>query len=98
VRFPDTTRLDVEKIVGDESRLVAGEHDRNAQTVRANHIVISPRGVEAYPVNLRYAWPAELDLMATLAGLRLTSRVADWTGSPFINTSPAHVSTWHKAA
>ena len=29
----------------------------------------------------RYPWPAEMDLMAQLAGMSLVSRVADWSGS-----------------
>ncbi|NEC47024.1 class I SAM-dependent methyltransferase [Actinospica acidiphila] len=44
----------------------------------------------------RYAWPAELDLMARIAGLRLERRVADWDGSPFTQDSPKHVSVWRK--
>lgn len=44
----------------------------------------------------RYAWPAELDLMARVAGLRLERRVADWDGSPFTQDSPKHVSVWRK--
>ncbi|MET9317711.1 GNAT family N-acetyltransferase [Kribbella sp. NPDC003505] len=42
----------------------------------------------------RYIWPAELDLMAQLAGFTLESRHADWTGSPFTATSPSHVSVY----
>ncbi|MDT3438239.1 MULTISPECIES: class I SAM-dependent methyltransferase [unclassified Pseudofrankia] len=96
--YTNGSRFNVEAIVGDESKLVAAVHDRNSQTVRGNHIVISRRGVETYPVNLRYAWPAELDLMAALAGLTLTSRHADWSAAPFTNASTAHVSVWHKPA
>ncbi|MFG3196943.1 class I SAM-dependent DNA methyltransferase [Streptomyces sp. NPDC048208] len=44
----------------------------------------------------RYAWPAELDLMAHIAGLRLERRVADWTGAPFTDASTKHVSVWRK--
>ncbi|MBO7936810.1 class I SAM-dependent methyltransferase [Streptomyces sp. S9] len=44
----------------------------------------------------RYAWPAELDLMAKIAGLRLERRVADWDGSPFTQDSPQHISVWRK--
>jgi SAM-dependent methyltransferase len=43
----------------------------------------------------RYIWPAELDLMAQLAGFTLESRHADWTGTEFTATSPSHVSTYH---
>ncbi|MFI9470154.1 class I SAM-dependent DNA methyltransferase [Streptomyces sp. NPDC052492] len=46
----------------------------------------------------RYAWPAELDLMARIAGLGLERRVADWDGSPFAQDSPKHVSVWRKPA
>ncbi|MEU9143944.1 class I SAM-dependent methyltransferase [Streptomyces sp. NPDC048349] len=46
----------------------------------------------------RYAWPAELDLMARIAGLELERRVADWDGSPFTQDSAKHVSVWRKPA
>jgi len=46
----------------------------------------------------RYAWPAELDLMARLAGLRLRERFADWDRSPFTSSSTKHVSVWEKPA
>jgi SAM-dependent methyltransferase len=42
----------------------------------------------------RYIWPAELDLMAELAGFELESRHADWTGADFVAESPSHVSTY----
>ena len=44
----------------------------------------------------RYVWPAELDLMARLAGFRLRDRRADWTGAPFTANSPEHVSVYEK--
>ena len=44
----------------------------------------------------RYAWPAELDLMARLAGLELERRVADWSGEPFTENSAKHISVWRK--
>ena len=46
----------------------------------------------------RYAWPAELDLMAEMAGLRLRDRWADWTREPFTSESTSHVSVWEKPA
>ena len=42
----------------------------------------------------RYIWPAELDLMARLAGFELESRHADWLGSQFTAESPSHVSVY----
>lgn len=44
----------------------------------------------------RYAWPAELDLMARIAGLELERRVADWDGTPFTQGSRKHISVWRK--
>lgn len=44
----------------------------------------------------RYAWPAELDLMARIAGLELERRVADWHGAPFTQDSAKHISVWRK--
>jgi hypothetical protein len=44
----------------------------------------------------RYIWPAELDLMARLAGLRLEHRWADWDRSPFTASSARHVSVYAK--
>jgi SAM-dependent methyltransferase len=46
----------------------------------------------------RYAWPAELDLMARIAGLELERRVADWSGAPFTQDSTQHISVWRKPA
>lgn len=45
----------------------------------------------------RYIWPAELDLMAQLAGFELESRHADWIGSSFTADSRSHVSVYRLA-
>lgn len=42
----------------------------------------------------RYIWPAELDLMARLAGMELESRHADWSGGEFTAESGSHVSVY----
>jgi SAM-dependent methyltransferase len=42
----------------------------------------------------RYIWPAELDLMAKLAGFELEARHADWTGAEFTAESRSHVSVY----
>lgn len=49
---------------------------------------------ELYRSPHRYIWPAELDLMAQLAGFELESRHADWTGAEFTADSPSHVSVY----
>jgi SAM-dependent methyltransferase len=47
-------------------------------------------------VPFRYVWPAELDLMARIAGLTLRERWADWDRSPFTAESRSHVSVWER--
>jgi hypothetical protein len=42
----------------------------------------------------RYIWPSELDLMAQLAGFRLESRFADWSGRQFTADSSSHISVY----
>ncbi|HEX8863633.1 MAG TPA: class I SAM-dependent methyltransferase [Actinomycetes bacterium] len=42
----------------------------------------------------RYIWPAELDLMAQLAGFELETRHADWGGAEFTAESRSHVSVY----
>ena len=49
-------------------------------------------------IPFRYAWPAELDLMARIAGMTLRERWADWDRSAFSADSPKHVSVWRKDA
>jgi SAM-dependent methyltransferase len=51
-------------------------------------------GVRLLPANHRYAWPAELDLMAQLAGLVREARWADWAGTRFGDESRAHVTVY----
>jgi SAM-dependent methyltransferase len=46
----------------------------------------------------RYVWPAELDLMARIAGLRLRHRWSDWRATPFVGDAEAvdHVVVYEK--
>jgi SAM-dependent methyltransferase len=46
----------------------------------------------------RYIWPAELDLMARLAGLRRRDRWAGWDRSPFTTESVSQVVVYEKPA
>jgi SAM-dependent methyltransferase len=49
---------------------------------------------DAWP--FRYVWPAELDLMARIAAMRLRERWGDWSREPFTAESTKHVSVWEK--
>ena len=44
----------------------------------------------------RYAWPAELDLMAEIAGLTFVERWGGWDRSPFTSESTKHISVWQR--
>jgi SAM-dependent methyltransferase len=48
-------------------------------------------------VPFRYVWPAELDVMARIAGLTLRERWAEWDRSPYTSESRKHVSVWERA-
>ncbi|MER6624584.1 class I SAM-dependent methyltransferase [Streptomyces sp. NPDC000931] len=52
------------------------------------------RQAELFRSPHRYIWPAELDLMAQLAGFELESRHADWDGAKFTAESRSHVSVY----
>ncbi|HZD00582.1 MAG TPA: class I SAM-dependent methyltransferase [Actinomycetes bacterium] len=82
----------------DEVHLDASMHDPVEQRVRSQHVVLDERGIRFYPVQIRYAWPAELDLMARLVGLRLTERWSGWRGERFTADSPRHISVYRKPA
>ena len=58
--------------------------------------IISQSGIRLYPVQLRYAWPSELDLMGRIAGLRLRERLAGWQREPFTAMSAKHVSVFER--
>jgi len=45
----------------------------------------------------RYVWPAELDLMARIAGMSVVDRWSDWDRGPFTSDSTSHVSVWQKS-
>ncbi len=68
------------------------------QQMRTTKVYVDQRGARVFPANHRYAWPAELDLMARLAGLRLDQRWSSWDRTPFTDTSTTHVSVWRKVA
>jgi SAM-dependent methyltransferase len=71
-------------------------YDVVTQRFSSQHYVFTEDGVQAFPVELRYAWPSELDLMARLAGLTLQNRWAGWLREPFTSLSRAHVSVYEK--
>jgi SAM-dependent methyltransferase len=83
-----------EAIGVDEVRLDLLRNDPSTQVLAENHVTISASGIRFNPVVQRYAWPAELDLMARIAGLRLHERWGGWNREPFTKRSDLHVSVW----
>ena len=80
----------------DTMSIETAELDPVAQMMRTTQAVFSNGSVRLYPANHRYAWPAELDLMAQLAGLGSEHRWSDWARSPFTAESRAHVSVYRR--
>jgi SAM-dependent methyltransferase len=70
--------------------------DVATQRYANHHYYVNDGQIEMSPVEFRYVWPSELDLMARIAGMRLESRWAGWQREPFTDTSPSHVSVWQK--
>jgi hypothetical protein len=71
-------------------------YDVVTQRLSGRHYNFVDGRVEPNPIEMRYAWPAELDLMARLAGMRLEHRWANWHREPFTALSPSHVSVYEK--
>jgi SAM-dependent methyltransferase len=88
--------VDAEAIAVDEVRLDVGRHDPVSQILDESHVSLSRDGVKVFPIVCRYSWPSELDLMARIAGLRLTQRWAGWNCEPLTSTSQRHVSVYSR--
>jgi SAM-dependent methyltransferase len=102
----------VEVVVPDLRRLPPGERfvvfDLDAEHWGIDEYEVATQGLVSHHLGLRdgqlvrsstpfrYVWPAELDLMAELAGLRLRDRWSTWRRDPFTSESRQHVSVWEK--
>ena len=74
------------------------EYDVANQGLISHHFNVVDGKVEYGAWPFRYVWPAELDLMAELAGLRLRERWGGWQREPFTSDSRKHISVWEKPA
>ncbi|MEV5429026.1 class I SAM-dependent methyltransferase [Streptomyces sp. NPDC052701] len=73
-------------------------YDTATQAMSSHYVTIVDGRAEYRAIPFRYVWPAELDLMARLAGLRLRDRWEGWSRAPFTGESVRHVSVWEKPA
>lgn len=64
------------------------------QRMTTTRLAFTAAGVRLLPANHRYVWPAEVDLMARLAGMRLEARWEDWDRRPFTDASTAYVAVY----
>ncbi|MFJ2830755.1 class I SAM-dependent DNA methyltransferase [Streptomyces sp. NPDC087263] len=102
VMIPDLRKLPAGQTVVpfhvSPTRWAFDAYDVATQEMSSNYVeVVDGRG-EYHSIPFRYVWPAELDLMAQLAGLRLSERWDGWTREPFTGESGRHVSIWEKPA
>ncbi len=87
-----------EHVAGQAVRLDVARYDPVTQHLDENHITFDQTGIHFGPIACRLITPAEMDLMARLAGLRLRDRSGGWHGEAFSGASTMHVSVYEKAA
>jgi hypothetical protein len=101
VGIPDLRRLppgqDTVPFQVSPTRWAFDRYDVATQAMSSNYVTVQDGRGEYRSIPFRYVWPAELDLMAQLAGLRLRDRWDGWTGEPFTSESRQHISLWEKA-
>jgi SAM-dependent methyltransferase len=72
------------------------EYDVANQGLVSHHFALVDGRFELDSMPFRFVWPAELDLMAELAGMRLRERWSGWKREPFTSENDKHVSVWEK--
>jgi SAM-dependent methyltransferase len=101
-RVPELQRLPLGQTVlpwrADPDALSFYVYDVVAQRLSGRHYYLEDGRMQPSPIEMRYVWPSELDLMARLAGMRLEHRWGGWGGEPFTHLSPSHVSVYLKPA
>jgi SAM-dependent methyltransferase len=75
---------------------VSYSYDTATQAMHGHYVEFTGGHGQYHTMPFRYVWPAELDLMAQLAGMRLRNRWEGWTRQPFTSQSAQHVSVWEK--
>jgi len=93
-----TNLVEARTVAVDHVILTATRHDPEAQVVECQYIEIRESGIKLRPLTIRYCPPAELDAMASAAGLELVERWSDWTGTPFADGDGTHVSVYARRA
>jgi SAM-dependent methyltransferase len=89
----DTARV----FTAESDHLGYEEYDVATQIAVSHHFWVVEGQLKTFSSPHRYAWPAELDLMARLAGMTLRERWSGWHREPFTGESRSHSSVWRKA-
>jgi SAM-dependent methyltransferase len=79
-----------------DTHLGFDEFDVANQGLISHHYSVVDGKLEPSSIPFRYVWPAELDLMARLAGMRLVERWSSWLREPYTSDSLKHISVWEK--
>ena len=95
VGVPNTRRLEVFDL--SDTHVGVDELDFDTQRLVSHHFNLVDGRWERLSVPFRSVSPAELDLMARLAGMSLRERWSGWAREPFTSESTKHVSVWTKA-
>ncbi len=85
-------------VTADRVVLSVSRHDPVSQEVIGQYVDISEAGIRLRPWHIRWSTPEQLDALATEGGLGLSQRWASWSGDPFDETSPSHISVYRLAA
>ena len=96
VGVPSRERLRVFDL--SDTHVGVDEFDVDTQRLVSHHFSLVDGQWERLSIPFRSVSPAELDLMARIAGLRLRERWSDWDRAPFTAESTKHVSVWKKTA
>ena len=81
-----------------EDHVGIDEYDVASQGLVSHHFTPAGGTWKVRSIPFRYVWPAELDLMARLAGMTLRERWSGWQREPFTSESTTHVSVWEKTS
>ena len=94
VVVPSTRRLEVFDL--SDTHVGVDEYEASTQACVSHHFTLVDERWERLSIPFRAVSPAELDLMARLAGMTLVERWSDWPREPFTDSSTSHVSVWAK--
>ncbi len=88
----ETTRI----FAATPAHLAYEDYDVASQIAVSYHYWTIEGRLSTFSSPHRYVWPAELDLMARLAGMTLRERWSDWNRAPFTSESRSHISVWER--